>query len=87
VHAFLKGRIESAFKIVEKHLTIRAYVLGAKPSIADFSMCGYLFYPPEELGFDIAADYPAVAAWLDRIKALPGWEHPYKLMPGHPLAS
>jgi glutathione S-transferase len=87
VHAFLKGRIESAFKIVEKHLTIRAYVLGAKPSIADFSMCGYLYYPPEELGFDIAADYPAVAAWLDRIKALPGWEHPYKLMPGHPLAS
>ena len=24
-------------------------------------------------------------AWLDRIKALPGWKHPYDLMPGHPL--
>jgi glutathione S-transferase len=23
--------------------------------------------------------------WLDRIKALPGWKHPYDLMPGHPL--
>jgi glutathione S-transferase len=85
VHAFLKGRIDSAVAIVEKHLATRAYVLGAEPTIADFSMCGYLFYPPEELGFDIAADYPALAAWLERIKALPGWEHPYKLMPGHPL--
>jgi glutathione S-transferase len=85
VHAFLKGRIDSAFAIVEKHLATRAYILGAEPTIADFSMCGYLFYPPEELGFDIAADYSALAAWLERIKALPGWEHPYKLMPGHPL--
>jgi glutathione S-transferase len=85
VHAFLKGRIDSAFAIVEKHLATRAYVLGAEPTIADFSMCGYLFYPPEELGFDIAADYSALAAWLERIKALPGWEYPYKLMPGHPL--
>jgi glutathione S-transferase len=23
--------------------------------------------------------------WLDRIKALPGWKHPYELMPGHPM--
>ena len=22
---------------------------------------------------------------LDRIKALPGWKHPYDLMPGYPL--
>ena len=22
---------------------------------------------------------------LDRMKALPGWAHPYDLMPGHPL--
>jgi glutathione S-transferase len=26
-----------------------------------------------------------VGAWLDRIKAMPGWAHPYDLMPGHPL--
>ena len=25
-----------------------------------------------------------IGAWLDRIKALPGWKHPYELMPGHP---
>ena len=23
--------------------------------------------------------------WLGRMKALPGWKHPYELMPGYPL--
>ena len=36
----------------------------------------------EEFGFDIAKDHPAIGAWLDRMKALPGWKHPYDLMPG-----
>ncbi len=44
-----------------------------------------MYYPAEEFGFDIQNDYPAIGTWLDRIKALPGWEHPYKLMPGYPL--
>ena len=30
-------------------------------------------------------DYPAIGAWMERIKALPGWQHPYELMPGYPL--
>ena len=28
---------------------------------------------------------PRIGAWLERIRALPGWVHPYELMPGHPL--
>jgi predicted peroxiredoxin len=28
---------------------------------------------------------PCVGAWLDRMKALPRWAHPYDLMPGYPL--
>ena len=39
------------------------------------------------IGFDIAKDYPAIGAWLGRMKALPGWKHPYELMPGHPLGT
>ena len=31
------------------------------------------------------AVYPALGACLDRIRAQPGWVHPYRLMPGHPL--
>ena len=41
----------------------------------------------EEFGFDIAKDFPAIGAWLERMKALPGWGHPYDLMPGYPFGT
>ena len=63
----------------------RPYILGNRPTIADLSLVAYLYYPPDEFGFDIAATHKNIAAWLERIKALPGWKHPYDLMPGHPL--
>jgi glutathione S-transferase len=85
VLAFLKGRIDGNLAILDKRLAGRPFVLGERPTIADISLAGYLYYPAEEFGFDIAATYPAIARWLDRIRTLPGWEHPYKLMPGHPL--
>jgi glutathione S-transferase len=84
VLAFLKGRIDNSLAIVDQRLSARAFVLGPRPTIADLSLVAYLYYPPEELGFDIAAEHKNIAAWLDRIKALPGWKHPYDLMPGHP---
>jgi glutathione S-transferase len=84
---FFRARIKSTLGIVEKHLQRQPFIVGDAPTIADLSMCGYLYYPAEEFGFDIAAAHPAIGAWLGRIKALPGWKHPYRLMPGHPLAS
>jgi glutathione S-transferase len=85
VLSFLKGRIDGNLSIVNKRLATRQFVLGARPTIADVSLVGYLYYPAEEFGFDIAKDHPAIGEWLDRVKALPGWKHPYDLMPGHPL--
>jgi glutathione S-transferase len=85
VEAFLKGRLNNTLAIVDKRLTKSPFLLGERPTIADLSMVGYLYYPPDEFGFDIAADYPAIGAFMARIKALPGWRHPYELMPGHPL--
>ena len=85
VLAFLKGRADSALGILDKRLAGRPFLLGVEPTIADFSLVGYLYYPPEEFGFDIAAQHKNIAVWLGRIKALPGWAHPYNLMPGHPL--
>jgi glutathione S-transferase len=85
VLAFLKGRIDGNLAIVDKRLAARPFVIGERPTIADVSLAGYLYYPAEEFGFDIAATFPAIGQWLDRMKALPGWEHPYKLMPGYPL--
>ena len=85
VIAFLKGRIDSNLAILDKRLATRDFMLGARPTIADLSLVGYMYYPPEELGFDIAAEHKNIAGWLARIKALPGWKHPYDLMPGYPL--
>jgi glutathione S-transferase len=81
VLAFLRSRVESAFAIAEEHLRARQFVLGDSPTIVDFSMAGYVFYPAAETGFDIAAEYPAIDAWRRRIAALPGWKPPYELMP------
>jgi glutathione S-transferase len=83
VHEFLRGRVKSSLVILDIHLKQSPFVAGKEPSIADLSLCGYLYWP-DEFGVDWA-EFPAVGAWLERIKALPGWVHPYKLMPGHPL--
>jgi len=83
VTEFLRGRLKTSFGILDSHLAKQAFAVGNQPSIADISMCGYLYWPDE---FSVSwNDYPAIGAWLERIKALPGWVHPYELMPGHPL--
>jgi glutathione S-transferase len=87
VLAFLKGRIDANLAIVNKRLASHRYLLGDKPTIADISMTGYLYYPAEEFGFDIAKEHPAIGSWLERIMALPGWKHPYELMPGFPFGT
>ena len=44
-------------------------VPGEGPSVADFSLCGYLF-----LADEAAVPLPdGVSAWLQRIRQLPGW--------------
>ena len=68
VMKFLAGRVENAFAIVEKHLSNRDYIVGAQPTIADMSLCGYLYYPADESGYDIGKSYPAMARWLERLK-------------------
>ncbi len=60
--------------------------MGPRPTIADISLAGYIFYPPEEMGFDVRETHPNIDAWRQRIKAMPGWVDPYELMPGYPPA-
>jgi glutathione S-transferase len=81
VLSFLRSRVEATHSIVDKHLTTRPFVLGDRPTIVDFSMVGYAYYPPEETGFDLETAFPAIDAWRKRLAALPGWKPPYELMP------
>lgn len=87
VMTFLQGRAKGNLAIVNARLSGRHFLVSDRPTIADVSMTGYLYYPAEEFGFDIAKDYPAIGAWLERMKALPGWKHPYDLMPGYPFGT
>ena len=82
---YFRKRVDDFLGILEKHLEENAFAIGARPTVADFSMMAYLHYPADETGYDFAASHPAVHAWLDRIAALPGWKPAYDLLPGQRL--
>ncbi len=79
VTQFLRTRVEGNLGIVDKHLAQRDFLIGKRPTIADLSMCGYLYFG-DELGVDLSP-HNNVLKWLDRIAGQPGWKHPYDLMP------
>ena len=82
VIGWLQGRLRNSYGVLDAHLAGRDWIVGDGPTNADFSCCGYLYYP-EPFGFE-RADWPHIDAWLARLSALPGWKHPYDLMPGSP---
>jgi len=86
VAAFLKSRIDSAFFVVDKHLAGRDYIVGDALTIADMSLSGYLFFPPEESGYVLEERFKNLAAWRDHLKAAPGWGDPYQILPGERIA-
>jgi glutathione S-transferase len=79
VTEWLRGRALGALKILDLHLATHPYVIGKRITIADFSLCGYLYYG-DELPFDLG-QFAHVQNWLDRLKDIKGWKHPYDLMP------
>ncbi|MEJ8849082.1 glutathione S-transferase family protein [Variovorax rhizosphaerae] len=54
----------------------RRFILDDAPSIADFSLCGYLYWA-DQAQVEVP---PGVAAWLERISQLPGWGPPDTLL-------
>lgn len=80
---FQIGRCKAALAILEAHLEDHDWMVGDTPTAADFSCCSYLFYD-EPFGLDRATT-PNIQRWLENIRQLPNWKHPYDLMQGHPL--
>ena len=76
---FFLARAANAWKVLDQHLGDRQWVAADRPTIADISLCGYLFWP-HHIDADWS-EYPQMSAWLDRIKALPGWKMPEDIMP------
>ena len=82
VLAEFRRRAETAWGVLDLHLGERRYVVGDRLTIADISLCGYLFWPDEiDVDWNV---YPSIRDWLARIRGEPRWAHPYDLMPGHP---
>lgn len=74
LEAFFSQRATRSLDRLQAHLADRDWLVDAGPTIADISCCGYLYWLAEaELE---VARWPAVARWLGRIAALPGWRHP-----------
>jgi glutathione S-transferase len=82
VIAFTQGRLRAAYDTLNRHLEGRGWIVGEAPTLADCACAGYLYYP-EPFGFD-RAEWPQIDAWLTRLSQVPGWKHPYDLMPGNP---
>jgi len=79
VTGFLRERATAAYRIVDAHLAKQPFMVGGRLTIADLSLAGYVFMP-EDTGIALA-EFTHIEAWKKRIQAVPGWKHPYDLMP------
>lgn len=59
-----------ALGVMERHLAENSFFAGDAPSVADIALYAYT-HEAGKGGFDLSA-YPAVGAWLDRVRADPG---------------
>ena len=69
----------AALAVLEEHLREHAFLAGGRYSIADISVYSYV-HVAGDARFDLA-DYPAVAAWVARVEATPGFMNDLKPMP------
>ena len=61
----------AALRVMEGHLAHRPYFVGDRLTLADIALFGYT-HVADEGGFDLEP-FPAIRAWLDRVKDRPGF--------------
>lgn len=69
------ARTRKGLAVLDGHLANRDFLLGSLLSLADISVAITFPYAPRAkipLG-----DYPAVARWNERLRALAHWDHPF----------
>ena len=78
LEAYWTHRMHADLDRLDLALRVEPFLVGAAPTIADISCCGYLFWA-DHAEVDLAP-WPAVTAWLERIRSLPRWQAPYDLL-------
>ncbi len=69
VDTLMRPRGYDALGVMEGHLKSREWFVGGRYSIADIALYAYT-HVADEGGFDLA-NYPAIRAWLVRVKSQP----------------
>jgi len=82
LEAWWTQRMQADFDRLDGHLREIPFIVGDAATIADISCCGYLFWA-DQAEVDLAP-WPAIVAWLERIRSLPGWSAPYDLLVASP---
>jgi glutathione S-transferase len=75
-----ESRLETgtdALQVLDAHLAARDWIVGERPSIADLGLFPYVSAAPDA-GLDLPAN---VEAWLDRVRALPGFADDFVTYP------
>jgi glutathione S-transferase len=65
------ARAVASLKVLERHLAGRKWFVGEAYSVADLALFAYTHMAPDA-GHDLA-QFPAVTAWLQRVREQPGW--------------
>lgn len=69
LESFMRPRGYDALGVMEAHLKLREWFVGGRYSVADVALYAYT-HVADEGGFDLAG-YPAIRAWLQRVKSQP----------------
>ncbi|MGC2303941.1 MAG: glutathione binding-like protein [Candidatus Binatus sp.] len=69
VDTMMRPRGYDALGVMEGHLKSREWLVGERYSVADIALYAYT-HVADEGGFDLAG-YPAIRAWLERVKSQP----------------
>jgi len=75
---WLEGRARADLDLLQRELSTRDWILRSGFSLCDISLSAYSHWS-QQAGIDISR-WPAVAAWLARLRALPGWQPAERLM-------
>ncbi|HEV7490457.1 MAG TPA: glutathione S-transferase family protein [Rhodanobacteraceae bacterium] len=78
LETYWTGRLHADLDRLDRALEASAFLVGSVPTIADISCCGYMFWA-DQAEVELAP-WPAVGAWLERIRSLPRWQSPYDLL-------
>ena len=81
VFADRRRRGRDALATLERGLADRDFVVADAYSVADLSLYGYV-HAADDAGVPLA-EHPKVAAWVERVAALPGFEEGLTPMPAH----